>query len=247
MSSTDFPCAVHEGRLPLVEAAGLPARIDRSRARRSRARPHRPSLPGAARMATRCRRAAPAANRAMTASTSGRSSTISSPAVPFPLMKSSSSKGGRSVRSCDPSRGPRPCASTPRNPRGRSWRRADRWRGFSRPGRVHHHDAAPDARLARGERDPLRGVSGTDRPHAVGELLSRQAADRIVGAANLEGPDGLQSLELEEDFRPAGGDDANGHERRADRHLVHGSRGVADRVDRDGSLHGGNRVADVTS
>ena len=38
--------------------------------------------------------------------------------------------------------------------------------------RVHHHDAAARARQARGQRDPLRGVAGADRPDAVGELLA---------------------------------------------------------------------------
>ena len=75
--------------------------------------------------------------------------------------------------------------------------------------------------VPRRERDALRGVAGADRPDAVGELVGRQPADGVVGAADLEGADRLQRFELEEDLGAAGGvAAAEADERRADGGVV---------------------------
>ena len=68
------------------------------------------------------------------------------------------------------------------------------------------------------------------------ELGGRQLTHGVVGAANLEGADRLQRLELEEDLGLAGLGRER-HERRAQRGLVDVRGGLADRVDRDVSGH----------
>ena len=101
--------------------------------------------------------------------------------------------------------------------------------------RVHHHDRCAGAGDPRGERDALCGVAGADRPDALRELLGGELTDRVVRAADLEGTDRLEHLEFQEDVRTARRDDANRHERRANRGAVHRFRGVTDGIDGDGS------------
>ncbi len=52
-----------------------------------------------------------------------------------------------------------------------------------------------------GERDALAGVSGAHRPDAVAPLVCAELSDGIVRAADLEGADRLERLELEIDIR----------------------------------------------
>ena len=61
-------------------------------------------------------------------------------------------------------------------------------------------DRCRDAELAGGPRDSLRHVAGADRDDALRRLGRGRAADRIRGAADLEGADRLQVLELEPDL-----------------------------------------------
>ena len=102
--------------------------------------------------------------------------------------------------------------------------------------RVHHQDAAAGADLSRRERDALRGVPGTDRPHAVCEFGRRQLAHGVVGATDLEGSDRLQRFELEKHFGLSRCRRQR-HERRAYGRLVDARGRVTNGVDGDASGH----------
>ena len=64
-------------------------------------------------------------------------------------------------------------------------------------GAIGHDHAAPEAKPPRIPRDALRHVSGAGCVHAGIQLLRPEHGDRVGGAADLEGTDGLQVLELE--------------------------------------------------
>ena len=64
-------------------------------------------------------------------------------------------------------------------------------------------DGAGDAGLARGIGDALSGIAGADGPDAALPLRIAQHRDGVGGAAELEGVDGLQVLELEADVGEA--------------------------------------------
>jgi hypothetical protein len=63
----------------------------------------------------------------------------------------------------------------------------DLWR------RRRHHDHCPAADLGRRQRDTLRMVAGRGTDHAALELVGGEMGDLVVGAAQLEGKDRLQS------------------------------------------------------
>ena len=98
---------------------------------------------------------------------------------------------------------------------------------------VHHHHRAARPGLARGERYALGRVAGADRPDAVAQLRRRELADDVVGAANLEGADRLQRLELQVQLEPSGPRDRrqlDANQRRADGGVVDRAGSVADRA-----------------
>ena len=67
--------------------------------------------------------------------------------------------------------------------------------------RVRKDDRAAHAELARPPGDALRHVARARGPHAVLELLRRGEQERVPRAAQLEGADRLEVLELEVDLR----------------------------------------------
>jgi hypothetical protein len=69
------------------------------------------------------------------------------------------------------------------------------------PRRGHgHHDLRPAPQALRRERDPLRMVAGGSRDHPALQRRARERGHLVVGAAELEGEDGLHVLPLEEDL-----------------------------------------------
>ena len=86
------------------------------------------------------------------------------------------------------------------------------------------------AGLARGERHALRGVARADGPDAARQLSRRQLRDGVHRAANLERPDRLEHLELEEDLRRVAADRIEPNQRRA--------RGRRDEIRGDGRANG---------
>ena len=62
-------------------------------------------------------------------------------------------------------------------------------------------DAARNPRLARGEGHSLSGVAGTDGPYALLSRFRREEGHGVCSAADLEGIDRLQILQLEPDLR----------------------------------------------
>ena len=143
----------------------------------------------------------PPPSGAITASTSGRSSTISSPMVPLPEMKSivverMDEPAAHAIRPVLFDRAPAFIVRHLDDGGAEPLDGAQLRRGSG----VHHHDAAGRAGQARGERDPLRGVSGADRPDAVRELLPAEVADGVLRSADLEGADRLERLQLEKNL-----------------------------------------------
>src|SRR3954452_3480919 len=102
---------------------------------------------------------------------------------------------------------------------------------------VHHHHAAPRAGLLGGERDALRGISGPPRPAPAGEWLRRKPTHRVIAAANLERADGLERFQLEKNLGNVRSGRAQRNQRRATRGAVYGARGLANGLNRDGTLH----------
>ena len=88
--------------------------------------------------------------------------------------------------------------------------------------RVHHHHRAARADFPCGEGDALSRVAGAHGPHAFLQLLRCQLADDVVGAADFEGADRLQRLELQVEIR------FELDERGADRGVIDGRRRIAD-------------------
>ena len=232
MSSTDLPPApstkdaVHPSKnigRPAASDAASGAAVSGSAAKmRTSSRP----LPRTA--AAMPDSSPPPPSGATMASTSGRSSRISRPTVPLPAMKRSSSNGWTKcpfIRSD-------PCAITvlPALVVARAHdRRAQPLDGvhLGRRRRVHHHHRAGRADLARGQRHALRRVAGADRPDAVLQFVRRELPDRVVGAADLEGADRLQHLELQVQLANAApGVELDANERRANGRLVDGPRSV---------------------
>src|SRR6185436_19944497 len=79
------------------------------------------------------------------------------------------------------------------------------------------------------------GVAGADRPHAAGALLGQQRQHGVGGAADLEGVDRLQVLELEVDLAaglvPGA---AEGEQRGLDDDAAEALAGGCELVERDG-------------
>src|SRR5271165_3200548 len=69
---------------------------------------------------------------------------------------------------------------------------------------LDHEGLAGHSGLARRQRHSLRSVARADRPNTAPALVLlskfRQKPDRVISSPNLEGADGLQALQLQENF-----------------------------------------------
>ena len=92
----------------------------------------------------------------------------------------------------------------------------------------NHENFRGDAGAASGEGHTLGSVAGADGPDTVAALVFGEEADGVPGAANFEGADGLEALELEIDFGGAVVVEAD--ERGADGGLVDVLAGLVDEV-----------------
>jgi len=105
-----------------------------------------------------------------------------------------------------------------------------------------HDDQGRHIEQARRQRDGLRVVARREGQHAAFALRIAEAAERVVGAAELEGAHALQVLALEEELRAQLGiGRAGAQHRRAVRHPLQPTGGIGDVVEggRGERVHGG--------